>query len=1013
MRNQHVHRPRTSFARMASRTLLAVAVGLPLAYAVDPTVPLVTLNVDTVRAQAFESDVTNYGEVKVSRTTSLLSPQTISLDLSGTATLTGDYTVQINPADQANATLGTPVLVAGSSPAAYTVALTFNANVASARIQVIAVPDAAQAIPELGETVSFSLPILPPGLVVNGSHQRGTITIVDANVQLATYIDQSPAHEIIPDTINGLAQDAAGRMRLWFTNSSAFSSVTPTTSYAPYASRFVEATNAGSSATVITDFIATYRIGGHQRCLDRIGAVIEPSVYLSPLAIRSTNEYGSHSYLSGGVFPGYTDGVFGQTIATPTSAPGLQSVTVDRITQISGARYLSITVNGVFTDLTAPGVSVSFADIIIGGVALTKISFNSFPAAVSAPIAQGSIVNLHYQTQSGTIITPGDLNPAVSMPVLYPLGARSLSIDQGVSGVSLRKGDVFVLDGSRYRITGTGDGIYSPTDAIFIDPGLQKALLRTSPLNLQTHFQAKFNISNRETFFIPALPSIPYFGYPTGNSDEVVDVAGTASDLPNGDWVDLMFSPIDDNEVEGEEDILVTLLATSANNGYDLINPAVARIPIGDNDVIVAAELSANAQIPTGNGSFTVELSQAFPTDLTVPFTVLQNAGSADAVYGTDYNIANTSADSAGRVTGAVIVPAGALRAVVSVIPNATSPILQDQSKVIRIALDDSLDYALAGSVSSSTNASTSTITITRTITPPIINSAATGSAKVGVAYLYAITTTGATPTSYTATNLPAGLTVDNLLGTISGTPTQSGIFVIPITATNGGGTSSITLILTVNPTAPVFSSPTTATVTVNSPFSYVTVANGQPISTYTATNLPVGLVINSATGVISGTPTAVGINSVIIKAANAGGVGQMTLVITVNSAAPIISSSTSATATVGSAFTYSIVANGATSYNATGLPPGLVVSTVTGLISGTPTTVGVTPVTLTAVNAGGTGTVVLNLTVNPPGSGTSGATTGSSSAGGGGGACGAGSGLAAILGGLSLLMLRLTSKRR
>ena len=56
--------------------------------------------------------------------------------------------------------------------------------------------------------------------------------------------------------------------------------------------------------------------------------------------------------------------------------------------------------------------------------------------------------------------------------------------------------------------------------------------------------------------------------------------------------------------------------------------------------------------------------------------------------------------------------------------------------------------------------------------------------------------------------------------------------------------------------------------------------------------------------------------------------------------------------------------ATGAT--GATGLPPGLTLNTVTGLISGTPTTAGTYPLTVSATNASGTGTKALTITINP-----------------------------------------------
>jgi hypothetical protein len=81
---------------------------------------------------------------------------------------------------------------------------------------------------------------------------------------------------------------------------------------------------------------------------------------------------------------------------------------------------------------------------------------------------------------------------------------------------------------------------------------------------------------------------------------------------------------------------------------------------------------------------------------------------------------------------------------------------------------------------------------------------------------------------------------------------------------------------------------------------------------------------------------------------------------------APVITSATTASGTVGSAFSYQITAsNNPTSYDATGLPAGLSVNTNSGVISGTPVTLGTNSVTISAFNQYGTGSNTLSLTVN------------------------------------------------
>ena len=87
----------------------------------------------------------------------------------------------------------------------------------------------------------------------------------------------------------------------------------------------------------------------------------------------------------------------------------------------------------------------------------------------------------------------------------------------------------------------------------------------------------------------------------------------------------------------------------------------------------------------------------------------------------------------------------------------------------------------------------------------------------------------------------------------------------------------------------------------------------------------------------------------------------------------PSITSSLTASATVGSPFSYQITANNnPISYNATDLPAGLSLGPIPGLISGTPTATGVFPVTISATNNGsdicsGTATDTLILTITFP----------------------------------------------
>jgi hypothetical protein len=279
---------------------------------------------------------------------------------------------------------------------------------------------------------------------------------------------------------------------------------------------------------------------------------------------------------------------------------------------------------------------------------------------------------------------------------------------------------------------------------------------------------------------------------------------------------------------------------------------------------------------------------------------------------------------------------------------------------------------AFSVSLSATNSTGTGTASLSLTINPakPAITSSLAGTGTVNTAWSYQITASNS-PTSFNATSLPAGLSVNTGTGLISGTPTAAGSFSVSLSAANAGGTGTATLSLTVNSNSgvPSITSSLTASGALNVAFSYQITATNSPTSYYANSFfLPGGLSINTSTGLISGTPTTAGTYIVGLSATNASGTGTASLTLTIGAggSAPVITSATTASATVNAVFKYQIIAtNTPTSYGATGLPTGLSVSSSTGLVSGTPSASGTFAVSLSAKNATGTGTATLNLTVN------------------------------------------------
>lgn len=260
----------------------------------------------------------------------------------------------------------------------------------------------------------------------------------------------------------------------------------------------------------------------------------------------------------------------------------------------------------------------------------------------------------------------------------------------------------------------------------------------------------------------------------------------------------------------------------------------------------------------------------------------------------------------------------------------------------------------------------------------PVISSPVNAQAVVGVPFVFSITATGnpqvygATPSGAPTGNilpLGVGLQLDTSTGVISGTPTTLGFYKFTISATNAGGTGTQSFNLTVIPAVvPIISSSSAATGIFNEPFTFTITANNNPIVFGVQGALPNGLTLNDQTGVISGVPTVTGTFNVTQTAANVAGQGTKSLQIVINiPAIPAITSPLIANAVVQAPFEYDIVgSNHPTSYNASGLPPGLSIDTTTGHITGIPTLSGTFNVTIQAINLGGTGSAMLVLTVTP-----------------------------------------------
>lgn len=233
---------------------------------------------------------------------------------------------------------------------------------------------------------------------------------------------------------------------------------------------------------------------------------------------------------------------------------------------------------------------------------------------------------------------------------------------------------------------------------------------------------------------------------------------------------------------------------------------------------------------------------------------------------------------------------------------------------------------------------------------------------EVGVSFSLQITTNGH-PTSYSASGLPPGLTLNATTGLISGIPNTVGAFTATLTAHHPSGDSSVAA--TFNITPRVINSGSPPGVVVGDEFSYQITADNNPTS-FSASGLPAGLQLDPQTGLITGIPTVVGQFNVTITAH--GDFGDATATVVIFVIGPLIDSYLYPISDIGSPFSYQIMANNhPTNFTASGpLPPGVEFDPKTGTFSGIPTLSGPWSVSITATGPIGTATDTLVIGILP-----------------------------------------------
>jgi hypothetical protein len=234
------------------------------------------------------------------------------------------------------------------------------------------------------------------------------------------------------------------------------------------------------------------------------------------------------------------------------------------------------------------------------------------------------------------------------------------------------------------------------------------------------------------------------------------------------------------------------------------------------------------------------------------------------------------------------------------------------------------------------------------------ISTTALPSANLNSAYSQQLAFSGGiTPYSLTISGLPSGLSMSGS-GLISGAPTVAGVFTVSFTVTDAQLVSiTQSYGLTVNQSLTTVTK-TLPTGEMNANYSaQMQGAGGTAPYTWTATGLPTGLKLGT-TGAISGIPTKAGNFSVTFVITDATAKTFSSVITMSITNALVVSTSSLAAGITNTSYSATLSGAGGVSpysWSAIGLPSGLTIST-TGLISGTPTVVSTSTVTVTLLDS-------------------------------------------------------------
>jgi len=252
------------------------------------------------------------------------------------------------------------------------------------------------------------------------------------------------------------------------------------------------------------------------------------------------------------------------------------------------------------------------------------------------------------------------------------------------------------------------------------------------------------------------------------------------------------------------------------------------------------------------------------------------------------------------------------------------------------------------------------TITVTEPEPPnqsPFIISIPVTSVIIGETYIYNVEATDSDGDNLTyslSTNPSTNMTIDFTTGTITWTPTALGSYNVTVEVSDVELNDIQTFTITVSEPEPINQSPIITSIPVTAVIlgeTYTcTIEATDPegdILIYSLAACPVGMTIDSTTGTISWTPTALGNFGVTVKVSDEelNDIRSFTITVSPVPVGPTIVSLSPLEAVVGELYTGQVTttpgSNATLAYSLIGAPDGMTINSITGLINWIPAAAG------------------------------------------------------------------------